>query len=106
MTRTPDVSDLTRQELRLVYYDFTVRGLGEAPLIQAVLQRWFELGALSAAEVRRWFDALEWREAGGFLPGWPAPEAMPPSEWAEHAHGEADLLSFESWRRDRRRKSA
>ena len=96
-----DVRSWPTQQLRLAYFDFTVRGEGETGVVHAVVTRWHQLGALSVLELERCFDALAWRELGRFLPGWTIPAEMPPSETANAAHGEADLVSFELWRRDR-----
>lgn len=100
-TNIADVSSWSTHELRLAYFDFTVRGEGESAIVHAVVTRWYEMGALSRREVERWLDALAWRELGRFLPGWTIPAEMPPSQTATAAHGEADLLSFELWRRER-----
>lgn len=96
-----DVRNWSDKQLRLAYFDFSVRGEGEPDVVRAVLARWFELGALTRAEVNRCLDALAWRELGRFLPGWTLPAEMPPSQTALVAHGEADLVSFELWRRER-----
>jgi hypothetical protein len=96
------VRDWPTRDLRLAYFDFTVRGEGPAEVVRAVLLRWHELGALGHDDLDRWLDALEWREGGGFLPGWTLPREMPASVCAEVAHGDWDELRFEHWRARRR----
>ena len=102
---TSDVSNWPIAELRLVFYDFTLRGEGDRAVVSAVIAEWRERRAIPAADARRWEAALAWRETGGVLPGWPVPDEARPG----HCPGcgsEDDLLLFESWRKQSLGKSA
>ena len=100
-TRIPDWS---RGELRLAFYDFTIRGEGEAPAVCAVIKEWRRLEALSEAESCLWLDAVEWRESGHALPGWLALEVGTPSERAALAET-ATWNHFEAWRLEMAQRS-
>ena len=95
---SPPICDWSLKDLRLAYFDFTVRGEGAAEVVRAVLIRWHQLAFLCEGDLVRWMDALEWREGGGFLPGWTIPPETPSSIRADVAHGELDTLRFEHWR--------
>jgi hypothetical protein len=97
-----DVSGWSNHECRVVYFDFTIRGEGPAPLIQAVLRRWHEQGVLEDEEYDLWFDALVWRECGNLLPGWIplAPRIDLPASRDESARSE-EQAAFLDWHRRR-----
>lgn len=95
-----DVSGWPRQQLRLAYFDFTVRGEGDPCVVRAVLGEWLRLGGIDRETFEFWDDALAWREDGNLLPGWvPAGRlSTPPEEGTE-----ADMARFLHWRRARTR---
>jgi hypothetical protein len=95
---TFNVSRLTRQELRLAYFDFTVRGEGDRDMVSAVLLEWLALGGISEQEFRLWNDALEWRELGNRLPGWTDPVHQPGSQAAAQPATDEDYRRFLLWR--------
>ena len=49
----------------------------------------------SLAEADRWHDALEWREMGGYLPGWAVPQ---PANEDPFVPGEEHEALFRQWR--------
>jgi hypothetical protein len=89
------VSGWPRHQLRLAFYDFAVRGEGDTATVGAVIDAWFAEGALSLAEADRWHDALEWREMGGYLPGWAVPQ---PANEDPFVPGEEHEALFRQWR--------
>ncbi len=98
---TFDVSGWPRQQLRLAYFDFTVRGEGDSDVVEAVLQEWLTLGAISNREFGLWRDALDWRELGNRLPGWTDPVHQPGSKAASEPATEVDFERFIRWRATR-----
>ncbi len=88
----------SRQQLRLAFYDFSVRGEGDTETVYAVIRTWQEMGALDSADASRWLDALTWRDAGGYLPGWTIPQ---PTSDSPIVPGEEHELLFEQWRATR-----
>lgn len=98
------IAGWSRRELRLAYYDFTLRGEGEASVVRSVIRKWRSLNALAPAEARLWLDAVEWRESGHALPGWHMLEAGTPSARALLAET-ATWFHFEAWRIERRRRA-
>lgn len=92
-----NVRDWPRHELRIVFFDFSVRGLGETHVVRAVVNEWGRLHGLTPAEVEYWNDALEWRELGGSLPGWRHPTHQPGLA-IRPAGTEVDAQEFHAWR--------
>ena len=95
------ISRWTSHELRIAYFDFTVRGEGDADVIAAVLQEWLARGAIDERTYELWHDALEWRELGNRLPGWTDPVHQPGSRAAEAPATEEDYERFVLWRATR-----
>jgi hypothetical protein len=95
-----DVSTWSRHELRLAFFDFSVRGEGGPELVDGVLRAWLALGGLSRQQFDYWRDALAWRERGNALPGWALPQIEagspnPPCAGEEH---EREFLRWRSAR--------
>ncbi|MEO8538735.1 MAG: hypothetical protein ABI577_03270 [bacterium] len=88
-----DLTDWTDHQLRLVYFDFTVRGEGPADLIEAVILEWTRRDVLSEQVAGFWLDALFWRESGNVLPGWTASEAA-----GRRFGDDVDYWRFLAWR--------
>jgi hypothetical protein len=99
------VRDWPRHELRLVFFDFSVRGLGDTYVVRAVLNEWGRLGGLTPGEVEYWNDALDWRELGGSLPGWRHPTHVPGLA-LRPAGTESDARQFHAWRSTRHLRSS
>lgn len=95
-----DVSEWSHHELRLAFFDFSVRGEGETQLVDAVLRAWLALGGLSRQQFDYWQDALAWRERGNALPGWALPQFEVASPSAPRA-GEEHEREFLLWRNTR-----
>jgi hypothetical protein len=95
-----NVSDWSRHELRLAFFDFSQRGEGEARLVDAVLREWLALGGLSRQQFDYWQDALAWREEGNALPGWALPQFEVAPTSAPRA-GEELERDFLLWRNAR-----
>jgi len=95
-----DVSAWSRHELRLAFFDFSVRGEGDAHLVDAVLRAWLALGGLSRQQFDYWQDALTWRQGGNALPGWALPqfEVDPASVPRAGEEQERDFLLWRSAR--------
>ena len=89
------------QNLRLAYFDFTVRGEGDADSVAGVLEELSSLGAIDQRTCAMWIDALEWRELGNRLPGWTDPVHQPGSRQAEASATEEDYERFVYWRATR-----
>jgi hypothetical protein len=97
------VTGWSSHQLRLAFYDFAIRGEGGRQTVAAVIREWADRGALDSAATARWLDALEWREAGGWLPGWVIPQG--PSE-NPVVPGEEHEALFEQWRGQRYARAA
>ena len=91
------IANWSRRELRLAFYDFSLRGEGESLIVRGVIEEWRRLDALTEAEACLWLDAVEWRDSGHALPGWLALERGTPSERALLAES-ATWVRFEAWR--------
>lgn len=87
------LDDWTDHQLRLAYYDFTLRGMGEYEIVEAALTEWTRRGVLTSGDMRLWLDALRWREMGNLLPGWHTD-----GPHGELSGQESDYSRFVAWR--------
>lgn len=97
---THDVSNWPRHELRLAFYDFSLRGEGDEATVAAVIEAWRRLGALSDEEADHWHDALAWRSSGEFLPGWTVPHWLRQKGLVPSETDEAAFIAWRAFRRE------